>query len=120
MTTYLQYEEIHPISRADAEAAFASGDGRKINLALIGLGLYDPDWEWVQTRAARFFSNADEIVVCGAILCVAHSARLAGRAETTTVLPALLELHADPRYTGRVQDALDDIGIFTTAFDSPP
>ena len=112
MDNPLRYEELAPVSHAEAESAFASGDDNVIARVLIALGLHDSDWKWVQQQAIRSLHNSNSVVVSAAILSIAHSARVNGRIDLDKVGPALRAIACDSRYTGKVQDALDDIEIF--------
>jgi hypothetical protein len=108
----LMYEEIGPVSRAEAESVFASGDACIIARTLIAIGLHDIDWAWVQEQGLQFLSDKREVVVSAAILAIAHTARVNGAIDITLVVPALRAVAADTRYVGKVQDALDDIEWF--------
>ena len=109
----LKYDEIGPVSHAGAEVAFDSGNLELIARTLIALGLHDDDWRWVQQQALRFLSHNSETVVSAAILSLAHTARVNQSIDKDKVIPALEAIAEDPRYAGRIQDALDDIYIFT-------
>jgi len=108
----LKYEEMNSVSHADAERVFSSADCERIARTLVGLGLHDRDWKWVQERCLRFLSNPSELVVSAAILALAHTARVNRTLDRDVVVTALRDLATDIRYAGKVQDALDDISIF--------
>ena len=108
----LEYEEIDSVSHAEADVALRGSDYRLIARIMIVLGLYDDDWLWVQQRALPLLSHDSEIVVSSAILALAHTARVNRSIDKGVVIPALQLVAADPRYTGKVQDAIDDIDIY--------
>lgn len=108
----LEYEEIRPISHSEADEALASDDPRSIARTLIAIGLHDEDWPWVQRQALKYLSHESEVVVSAAILSLAHTARVNRAIDKDLVIPALQSIASDPRYSGKAQDALDDIEMF--------
>jgi hypothetical protein len=108
----LEYEEIRPISHTEAEEALASNDFHSIARTLIAIGLHDEDWRWVQRHALEYLPHESEVVVSAAILSLAHTARVNRAVDKDLVIPALQSIASDSRYTGKVQDALDDIEMF--------
>ncbi len=108
----LRYHDIGPLSHSEAEAIFDSGDVRQMATALVALGLHDHDWKWVQEQCLRFLSHESEVMVSAAIVSLGHTARINRTIDKDVVLPALQSVAVDPRFTGKVQDALDDIDLF--------
>jgi len=106
----LTYEQPHPISREDAEAAFASGDPELIAHALVRVAFHDTDWRWGQERCLGFARAAVAAVRQIAVTCLGHVARVHRQLDLDRVLPALDELARDPEV--QVDDALDDIRMF--------
>jgi hypothetical protein len=92
----------------------ASGSQEQITDALVGLAYHEQDWRWVQSQCLRFLSSADPDVRGLAATCLGHIARILGRVDKELVLPALQPLLTDPQIAGRVEDALEDIRIFTS------
>lgn len=109
---HLEYEEIHPVSHAEADEALSSKDPHLIARTLIAMGLHDEDWRWVQSHALTFLFHDNEVVASAAILSLAHSARVNRSIDKDIVIPALQSVATDSRYVGRVQDALDDIEMY--------
>ena len=109
---HFRYEEIQPLSHAEADKALSGDDTHLIARTLIAIGLHDDDSQWVQRHALRFLSHDSEVVVSAAILSLAHTARVNRSIDEASVIPALQAVAADSRYTGKVQDALDDISIY--------
>jgi hypothetical protein len=108
----LEYEEIDPVSRSEAEAIFRSDDPVMIARTLISFGLYDHDWKWVQQHGLRFLSDDNEVVVSAAILSLANTAKANRSIDRDVVVPALQKVANNQRYKGKVQDAIDDIEMF--------
>jgi len=108
----LKFEYVQPISRAEAESKFASGDAKIICDALIRVTLHDPDPAWSQTIALRFTAHDDAEVRGLAATCLGHIARIHKRLDLGIVVPILVKLTEDPAVGGRAEDALDDIRTF--------
>jgi hypothetical protein len=106
------FEDIGPVTRAEAEAQLRSEVPEVMAKALIALGLHDEDWKWVQQVCLRFLSHDSESVVSAAILSLGHTARINESIDKELVIQALQTVAGDPRYAGRVQDVLDDIDMF--------
>ena len=111
----LVYEEIGPLSREQAEAAFASGDGPRIGRALLSLALNGKDWEYAESRCLDFITHPDVWVRRNACTSLGHLARLHGALHLDRVFPALLAARSDPETSGYAEDALSDIQVFMDA-----
>lgn len=106
----LTYQEPHPISREEANAAFASHDPERIAHALVNVAFHDADWRWVQEKCLGF-AQADVAAVRQiAVTCLGHVARVHRCLDLDRVLPTLDELSRDSEV--QVGDALDDIQMF--------
>jgi hypothetical protein len=106
----LIYHAPHPISREEAEAAFASCDSKEIAFALVNVAFHDPDWHWVQDKCLGFAHSDIAAVRQIALTCLGHVARIHRQLDLERVLPILDELSRDPEV--QVDDTLDDIQIF--------
>ena len=106
------YEELGPITREEAEAAFASGDHRRIGRALLRLALHEDDWEYAELWCLRMARHPEKWVRRNACTSLGHLARLHGRLHVERVMPVLVSLWADPDVTGYAEDALGDIEVF--------
>jgi hypothetical protein len=104
------YQEPQPITREEAEAAFASGQPERIAHALVAVALHESDWRWVQERCLVFARDDVATVRQVAVTCLGHVARIHRRLDLERVLPALDELSRDPEV--QVGDALDDVRMF--------
>lgn len=107
-----RFQEVTPISREQALAAFASNDVEAICDALIRVTYHDPDWHWVQEQCVRFAEFPDVDVRGLAVTCLGHLARIHGRLNIKEVLPMIRSLLDDPDVAPRVEDAMDDIKMF--------
>ncbi len=105
----MRHEDIPPMSRQDAEAAFASGGAEAICRALLSAALHDPDWRWVQEQCLRCAGHPDAWVRRNAAIGLSHLARLHGVLELDKVGPVLKRLIKDPEAGGEAEDALQEI-----------
>ncbi len=109
----MKYEPVTPVSRLDAEAAFAICEPTSICAALLGLTYYDSDWNLVQNLCIKFVENSkNQEIRSLAVTCLGHLVHIHGKLDTQKVIPLLKSLQNDPQIRGRVQDALDDIEMF--------
>ena len=106
----LTYNEPHPITREEAEAAFVSNDSEEIAFALVNVAFHDPDWRWVQENCLTFVRSDIAALRQIAITCLGHVARIHRKLDLERVLPVLQEFSHDPEV--QVEDALDDIRMF--------
>lgn len=108
-----EFSEVPRISRDNAHRAFSSGNAEEICGALVALTFHDPDLQWVQDLCISFLSNGDSRVSGLAATCLGHLARIHRRIDKEKVLGALRQHLADDEITGRVEDAMDDIEMFS-------
>jgi hypothetical protein len=108
----MRYQEVPPISRNEARAAFRSGDEAAIRDALLRITYHDQDWQWIQDQLVRFARHRNGAIRGVAGLCFGHLARIHRALDRDVVLPVLRELAAHPETRGQAEDALSDIEIF--------
>lgn len=108
----LKYSGIEPITRQEAEVAFASGSATEICRALIRVVYHDPDWRWLQEKCIQFSKHHDSKVAGLAVTCFGHIARIHRELDVDRVMRILNELRNNPEIAGRVSDALDDINLY--------
>jgi hypothetical protein len=108
----LKYSEIEPITRQEAEVAFASGSETEICHALIRVVYHDPDWRWLQEKCIQFSKHDDSDVAGLAVTCFGHIARIHRQLDVDKVMRILNELRNNPEIAGRVSDAFDDINLY--------
>jgi hypothetical protein len=104
------YHEPQPITREEAESAFASGDSEEIAFALVNVTFHDPDWHWVQEKCLGLAQNDIAAVRQIAVTCLGHLVRIHRVLDLDRVLPIVEALSGDPEV--QVSDALDDIQMF--------
>lgn len=71
------------------------------------------DWIWVQNKCIQLFDHKNFHVQGLAITCIGHLARIHGKIEKNKVIPILEKLKRNEHLVGRIEDALDDIKMFT-------
>jgi hypothetical protein len=110
----MEYEELQPINRDDAETELASSDWQRISVALTRLALHDSDAQWLQHVLLRHLRHEHSWVRGVAAMGLGHVARLHRQLDLDKCLPALKILLVDPDKTvrGKAEDALDDIRMY--------
>jgi hypothetical protein len=108
----MRYEPVGPISAAEAVERFSSNNPRVVSEALISTALHLPDSSWVETWIIRLSTHEEPDVRRATALSLGHLARL-HKHVGTAALEAVKALADDPAITGTVQDALEDVEIFT-------
>jgi hypothetical protein len=63
MVPKLIYQEPHPVSREEAEVAFASHDPERIAHALMSVAFHEADLRWAQDRCLCFIRDDVAAVV---------------------------------------------------------
>lgn len=108
----MKYEPLEPVSVAEAEGRFASGDPHAIAEALISAALHASDNAWVERRTVQFADHDDPGIRRAAALALGHLARIHGCVGDGAVA-AVEALAGDAALSGAAQDALEDVEIFT-------
>ena len=108
----MDYREVLPISRSEAESLLESGNGAAIIDALLSSAYHDPDWQWVQYRCVELLNHSELPVRRVAVTCLGHLARIHRTLDLNVVVPRLSALRADGSIRGWVEDALEDIRIY--------
>ena len=108
----MQYEDVAPVTKNEAERAFKSLEPNQIVNALLGITYFDADWEWVQDWCLHFLESKDVSVRNAAIACLGHLARIHKTINKPKVLGALRNHIKDASFEGRIEDAIDDIEMF--------
>jgi hypothetical protein len=108
----MNYQEITPINRSQAELHLKEGDIQHICETLVRLAYHESDIFWVQSLCLKFCSHSKMELRKVAITCLGHLARIHKKLELGLVNPILMSLLEDSELSGIVQDTLDDIEIF--------
>jgi len=99
-------------SIAELENILKSEDIEKVTNALLYITFNVDDFDWVQEMCINMVNHKDEDVSGLAITCLGHIARIHSKISRKKVIPVLEEKAKDSKFTGRVEDAMDDIDIF--------
>lgn len=108
----MQFQQISPISKAEAIAAFESGNSNQICNALVSIACCESDWRWAQEKCLHFLENEDPEISGLAATCLGHIARVQKTLDKERVVAALRKQLKNPDIAGQVEDALEDIGLF--------
>lgn len=101
-----EYEELGPMGREGAEAAFARGVPEDVSRALLRLALHDDDWRWVQERCLELSGHPDVWVRRNSATALGHIARIHGQLDTARAVPVLEGLKEDEEVAAWAEDAL--------------
>ena len=111
----LEFDDVHPMGRDSAIAAFASEDPGEICNALVAVAMFDDDWRWGQDTCLRFL-NHDNLNICAlAATCLGHIARIHGRIDREIVLTAIKGKMSNLTIKGILEDACEDIETFANS-----
>ena len=105
----MQYREITPIARHEAEIIFDGNDLDDIRVALLRVAYHEPDYQWAQDSCLRFCDHEDFQIRGVAALCLGHIGRIHGKLDLKKVVPVLRRLLTDQATVGQAEIALDDI-----------
>ncbi|MDM3887214.1 hypothetical protein QSV36_16715 [Pseudomonas sp. BCRC 81390] len=104
--TSKQYSEI--------EKDLNSGERDTIIEAILYAAMNMDDPDWIVGRCACLILNSRDNDIQGlAITCIGHVARIHRRIDRSLVATALQFANQDICLAGRVEDALDDIELYT-------
>jgi len=112
MKPRLKYHQPTPIPRAKAVRIFEEGKTSEVCGALVSLAFFESDWRWVQDQCLGYLgAPVNPQIKQAAIVSLGHVARCNGKLDVSKVLPVLKRLQKELRYSGRVEDAMEDIRI---------
>ena len=106
------FSDVQKIDRDAALNGLLSGNPRLVCTALVSIAYHDEDWRWAQDQFLNFLESPNPEISGLAATCLGHLARIHRVLDKEKVLLALQGYVADPRISGRVSDALDDINMF--------
>lgn len=86
-STKMEYQEVLPISRQEAEKEFDSNNPSRISNALLRITYHDSDWLWVQSKCLELINYPDRNVKSIAVTCLGHLARIHGTLDIDKVVP---------------------------------
>jgi hypothetical protein len=105
----MQYQEITPVDRHEAEVIFDGNDLDMTRVTLVRVAYHEPDHVWAQDCCLRFCDHEDSQVRAVAAICLGHIARIHGKLDLHKVMPVMRRLLKEQPIAGQVEDALDDI-----------
>jgi hypothetical protein len=112
----MNYEELSPISREDADEALSRDDDTYVLCqSLLRIALHEPEWAWALDHIARFLLHPHPEVRAVAVSGVGYLVRIHRAIDVSRVLPLLYALQADSYVASRVRDTLEDIRQFVHA-----
>lgn len=109
----MKYDSVQPINRSDAARILASTNKSAVCSAMVSLAFHDPDWRWVQDQCLAKLRDKDMTVAGVAATCLGHLARIHHCLDVATVIPALELARRNASLRGRVEDALEDIRMYS-------
>lgn len=107
-----KYQESSRITQNEAIKIFTAGTNTEICDALLAIIFHDEDWRWSQEQCLYFLSHSDPDISGLAATCLGHIARIHHKLDRELVTTALRKRLNDPKISGRVKDALEDIETF--------
>jgi hypothetical protein len=108
----MRYDELEPISRAEAIVELASNNRERVCRALVRLTLFDTERGWIEGWLEKFLQSDDTWIRGVAATCVGHVARIHRAVDLRRLAPLLRVLLKDPATAGKAQDAFDDIEVY--------
>lgn len=110
----ITYEQVHPVSREEAEELISHAPGRgEIAAILLGLALHEPDRDWTEATLRRWSRDGDPQLRTAVTVSFGHIARRFGELDGAS-WARLAWLASDPATSGPAQDALEDARMFTS------
>lgn len=100
-------------SKKELEHELNSGDEKKITDCLLYITFNIDDFEWVQDILLQNIDHPNNDVSGLAITCLGHLARIHSKIDKEKVIPRLKLKAKNKKLSGRVEDALDDINMFS-------
>ncbi|CAA0149339.1 hypothetical protein [Tenacibaculum maritimum] len=97
----------------DFEKIILEENKDKILDSLLYVTEYDDDWEWVENKCLELINSKDNDIKGLAITCLGHLARIHGKINYKKVSKILESNLSDLTIKGRIEDAFDDIKMFT-------
>ena len=105
---------VHKNSMTEAIKRLKSNNTEDVTNALLYLTFNMSEFDKVQEFVAKMIDSENEDVAGLAITCLGHLARIHGKIDKKKIIPLLMSKAKNKRFFGRVQDALDDINMFTS------
>lgn len=111
------FPEIAILSKQEAKKNLSSKDSRIVIVTLLSIALNEPDRDWAEKKCLQYLKHPNSDIKDAAILSIAHIARI-DRRFNQYAIPFFKKYLKNPELSGRVQDAIDDICVFTNIDES--
>lgn len=110
----MKYEEIEPITRAQAERLLRSQDRDALCTTLVRAATTVQDRSWVETQCLRFASHQDSFVRGVSATCLGHIARIHRVIDEKQVMPVIRQLlhDVDPQTRAIAEDTVEEFSIY--------
>jgi hypothetical protein len=110
----LVYEEPPDATVGQVRAALAAGEEPShVSTLLVGAALHQSDWRNVQELCLELLDGENAAIAATSVTCLGHLARLHGQIDKDRVIRAIKSHEDNPVIRKRIQDALDDIEMFS-------
>jgi hypothetical protein len=109
----VEFINLDPITPSEASDAFASQSSNRIIDALLRLSHFPIEYDQTERACLTHLDSEDFNVRRIAVLALGHLARTCRFIDKGKIIPILKAMSQDPTISGTVEDALDDIEIFT-------
>src|ERR1700733_13678754 len=101
----MNYEELSPISREEADAALSRDDDTYVLCqSILRIALHEADAVWALEHVGRFLLHPHPEVRAVAVSGVGYVVRIHRTIDVSRILPALYALQADAYVSSRVRE----------------
>lgn len=108
----MEYSNLEPISRAEYRRLIGEASRANAAEAVLRLALHEEESKWAEGECVTHLTDARLEVRMAAATGLAHLARRQRGLEPSTI-SYLASLRSDPEIGGTVEDALDDVVVFS-------
>jgi hypothetical protein len=109
------YENLPCIKPDELDRALAEGTPEEAARALLRMAINDTNWRWAEEKCLLALHDQRDEVKAAAITSLGHLARTHHTLSLEMVVPELQKIKDDPKLGGIVEDALEDILMFTSS-----
>jgi hypothetical protein len=109
------YENLPHIKPDELDESLAKGTPEEAARALLRMAMNETNWRWAQEKCLWALHDWRDEVKAAAITSLGHLARIHHTLSLEIVVPELQKMKGDPKLGGIVEDALEDILMFTSS-----
>lgn len=113
----MNYEKIDTLSKEEAEKNLSNKNPSIVRITLLSIALNETDRDWAEKQCLKYLNHPSNDIKDAVILSIAHIARIDNHFNEYAI-PFFREYLKVSELSGRVQDAIDDICIFTDVQES--